>query len=332
MQQGNESSTPASAPIVQAKVAGLGWSTPVFSSGVLGSPAPRKPLDVQPLSVPGIYTQRAVGMPMVSPPRRASALTSSPIAESQQPGGLLFGKNSTAGGYALRNPATGTLMGAPLKQRREGSTVGARVSTGSDDSQLASFKKLRSDCQLQQVPVKAAVDGFSKKAVAGQLDLGAFTMAYSELCEECKIEEPSHDTITNVFRLFDKDKNNMIDPMELCSGVSMLCKGTEEEKIHAVFDLFDTNGDGSITLDEMFKFLLSVFRVVMTPTVLETVRQQGVDINSPEDLASITAMECFKAVDTENTGKLGVEQFKQWFKAPKADENHMLEPMQRLLG
>ena len=35
----------------------------------------------------------------------------------------------------------------------------------------------------------------------------------------------------------------------------------QDDKIHAVFDVFDENGDGMISMDEMFKFLSSVFKV-----------------------------------------------------------------------
>ncbi len=46
-------------------------------------------------------------------------------------------------------------------------------------------------------------------------------------------------------------------------------------KIRAVFDLFDLNKDGNISMDEMFKFLSSVFKVVLTPQVLEKYTRNG---------------------------------------------------------
>merc|ERR1712118_580159 len=97
-----------------------------------------------------------------------------------------------------------------------------------------------------------------------------------------------------VFDLFDRDDNGVVDNMELICGISLLCQCTEEDKIHAVFDIFDENGDGFISMDEMFKFLTSVFKVVLTPQVMGVMQSMGVEVESAEDLASVTSLECFK--------------------------------------
>mmetsp|Transcript_1932 Transcript_1932/g.4442 ORF Transcript_1932/g.4442 Transcript_1932/m.4442 type:complete len:288 (-) Transcript_1932:478-1341(-) len=243
-----------------------------------------------------------------------------------KPKGLLFnqGNDTTAhGGHALRSSLLGP--GNALQQ--------TAISSANGDSALRSLKSLRQTCMLNQVPVKRALVEFQKFVVDNRLDLGAFTQAYQELMGEFGVgEEPSGDTITDVFRLFDKDKNNVIDPMELCCGLSMLCQGTEDEKIHAVFDCFDENGDGNITLDEMFKFLASVFRVVLTPTVLDTINSLGVDVQSPEDLASVTALECFKSADLDGNGRLNVEEFKTWFNGGAVGGSNIFSgPMKQVL-
>merc|ERR1711924_341187 len=106
--------------------------------------------------------------------------------------------------------------------------------------------------------------------------------------------------------------------MGIC-GVSLLSTGSEEDKIHAVFDVFDENGDGVISMDEMYKFLTSVFKVVLTPNVMGVMNTMGVQVESPEDLASVTALECFKTADLNHDGKLSVSEFKSWFYAPRHD-------------
>merc|ERR1719263_2613031 len=103
--------------------------------------------------------------------------------------------------------------------------------------------------------------------------------------------------------------------MELICGISLLCQGSEDEKIQAVFDVFDENGDGVISMDEMFKFLTSVFKVVLTPNVMQVMNSMGVTVESAEDLASVTALECFKAADLNQDGKLSISEFKNWFYA-----------------
>jgi len=119
--------------------------------------------------------------------------------------------------------------------------------------------------------------------------------------------------------------------MELICGISLLCNGSEDEKIHAVFDVFDENGDGFISMDEMFKFLTSVFKVVLTPNVMQVMNSMGVTVESAEDLASVTALECFKAADLNQDGKLSINEFKSWFYAPKNDPSFLFSPMRKLL-
>ncbi|CAD7927034.1 unnamed protein product [Amoebophrya sp. A120] len=262
-----------------------GGFTPRPLSGLLsgGSSQPssfRKPLEIHPIQ---LHPQGGMQVP-----------------KSQN---LLFNTSQTHGAHALRT----SLLG-------KGSAVSATaVDHAKNDPELANLRALKQNCLLQTIPVKDALDSLRGKQIDGRLDLGAFTMGYQELCAKENLTCPSQDVITGLFQLFDKDKNNVIDPMELCCGLSMMCKGTEDEKIHAVFDCFDEDGNGNISLDEMFKFLVSVYRVVLTPTVLATIKNLGVEVQSPEDLASVTALECFKSADLDGNGSLNVEEFKQWF-------------------
>merc|ERR1712060_523899 len=118
--------------------------------------------------------------------------------------------------------------------------------------------------------------------------------------------------------------------MGIC-GISLLCAGSEDDKIHAVFNVFDENGDGFISMDEMFKFLTSVFKVVLTPSVMGVIHSMGVTVDSPEDLASVTALECFKTADLNHDGKLSVAEFKSFFYSLRNDPSFLFSPVRKLL-
>jgi Ca2+-binding EF-hand superfamily protein len=77
---------------------------------------------------------------------------------------------------------------------------------------------------------------------------------------------------------------------ELVSGLSVLCGGTRDDKCKIAFQIYDSNGDGFISLDEMVSYLTSVFRVVYAS---EDGLTQKIGA-SVEMLASITACDCFK--------------------------------------
>jgi len=112
-----------------------------------------------------------------------------------------------------------------------------------------------------------------------------------------------------VFRAFDSNSNGLVDHDELVSGLSVLCAGSQDDKIRAVFNLYDENGDGVISVPEMTKYLTAVFRVIYD-TVPGTADQLGV---SPEELAKATTAKCFREADTNQDGNLTLDEFKRWF-------------------
>lgn len=200
-----------------------------------------------------------------------------------------------------------------------------------EDPQLKNLKELRKTCGLKYVPVKDGLKALKAGCVDGKLTRPDFIKAYVDLLKTYGIQVPSDDVQNACFDLFDRDDNGFVDMMELICGISLLCQGTEEDKIHAVFDIFDENGDGFISMDEMFKFLTSVFKVVLTPNVMGVMHSMGVEVESAEDLASVTSLECFKAADLNQDGKLSISEFKEWFYAPKNDPSFLFSPMRKLL-
>jgi len=201
-----------------------------------------------------------------------------------------------------------------------------------DDPQLQNLKELRKSCGLKSVSVNDALQAFKQGAIDGQLTREQFFVVHAQIMQQFGVEMPPDDVKNAVFDLFDRDDNGVVDMMELICGASLLCTGSEEDKIHAVFNVFDENGDGVISMDEMFKFLTSVFKVVLTPNVMAVMNTMGVTVESPEDLASVTALECFKTADLNHDGRLSVDEFKNWFFAPRNDPSFLFSPVRKLLA
>jgi len=193
------------------------------------------------------------------------------------------------------------------------------------------LKELRKTSGLKFVPVEVGLSTLKSAATDGKLSRETFVAAYARLLESQEVELPTDSIQNAVFDLFDRDQNHVVDMMELICGISLLCSGSEDDKIHAVFNVFDENGDGFISMDEMFKFLTSVFKVVLTPNVMGVMNSMGVTVESAEDLASVTALECFKTADLNQDGKLSVTEFKSWFYAPRNDPSFLFSPVRKLL-
>jgi len=192
-------------------------------------------------------------------------------------------------------------------------------------------KDLRAACGLESVPVDVCLSTFKNAAADGKLSRDQFITSYTTLLQSCQIDLPADSIQNEVFELFDRDSNQFVDMMELVCGISIMCAGNDDDKIHAVFGVFDENGDGFISMDEMFKFLTSVFKVVLTPSVIELMKSMGETVDDAEDLASVTALECFQAADLNNDGKISEAEFKAWFGAPRRDPSFAFSPVNKLL-
>lgn len=63
--------------------------------------------------------------------------------------------------------------------------------------------------------------------------------------------------LDRVFRAFDKDNDSYIIMEEWVKGMSVFLRGDLDEKIKFCFDVYDLNGDGHISREEMFTLLKS---------------------------------------------------------------------------
>eukprot|EP00933_Yihiella_yeosuensis_P027758 TRINITY_DN21628_c0_g1_i2.p1 TRINITY_DN21628_c0_g1~~TRINITY_DN21628_c0_g1_i2.p1 ORF type:complete len:331 (+),score=30.77 TRINITY_DN21628_c0_g1_i2:102-1094(+) len=216
---------------------------------------------------------------------------------------------------------------------RFGPQVAKSVPTSNDsglDSSDSDLKKLKDLCTcsgLKNVPVSEGLNALMRAADGNQLTRQQFLRCYASLLQSQGIKVPSETVRSSVFDLFDGDRNGVVDLMEIISGVSLMCSGSHDEKLAAVFSAFDTNSDGFISKDEMFTFLTSVFRVGLTPQLLSVINDMGTTVMSPEELASITALECFQTADLNEDGKLSIDEFKCWFHAPEHDPSMFFSPL-----
>mmetsp|Transcript_51508 Transcript_51508/g.130906 ORF Transcript_51508/g.130906 Transcript_51508/m.130906 type:complete len:346 (+) Transcript_51508:49-1086(+) len=82
------------------------------------------------------------------------------------------------------------------------------------------------------------------------------------------------DLATSVFRSFDTDSNQKVDAFEVLSASIMLASGSLEDKIEALFSIFDFSGTGRLNFDEVNILLASFCRglskVCGTPAQTDT--------------------------------------------------------------
>ncbi|XP_025921168.1 calaxin isoform X2 [Apteryx mantelli] len=111
-----------------------------------------------------------------------------------------------------------------------------------------------------------------------------------------------------VFRAFDKDNDSCISVVEWVEGLSIFLRGTLEEKIKYCFEVYDLNGDGYISREEMFHMLKN--------SLLKQPSEEDPD-EGIKDLVEIT----LKKMDYDHDGKLSFLDFEKAVR----DENLLLE-------
>ena len=165
---------------------------------------------------------------------------------------------------------------------------------------------------LDAHPVSDVMEKFAEFAnKEGLLDRRSFAAAFAQFLPPSLSAADTKrvsSLLVDIFQAFDTNGDEVVDFTELVCGLSLLCGASADERVRAVFDLFDTDGDGTMSRPEMQRYLTSVFSLLYaSDESLET--KVGMP---PAELAAATVEQCFNEVDTDHDGRVSFDEFSRW--------------------
>ena len=134
---------------------------------------------------------------------------------------------------------------------------------------------------------------FKRDYPLGQLQKEQFYDLFSKISSS---EEVNEKAVDHLFRLFDHDHDGNVSFSELMSTLSITTSGSVKEKIEWIFDIYDVDGNGYVTLEE-------ICDVVTCMQSVKKGRRRQKRIGR-ERLAA-----AFRAADADNDGLLTLDEF-----------------------
>jgi len=204
----------------------------------------------------------------------------------------------------------------PLKQINSGSSKqGVSAEKFQIDPEVV--KKLQEQTTFDKVEVSKLYDTFQQLSEGGKkkVDRETFRKGLGMLEKAGLRNLDDSPFVERLFTLLDVNSDGQIDLTEFVTGLSLLCKGSVEEKLALSFKAYDLDGNGYITKDElasMFKSAwISGFRALCATHGNEDLSMD--DLNEfSEEMATLFAENAFDTLDTNGDGQLSFEEFKEF--------------------
>ncbi|MCJ1357535.1 MAG: Neuronal calcium sensor 1 [Icmadophila ericetorum] len=139
--------------------------------------------------------------------------------------------------------------------------------------------------------------GFLKDCPSGILTKDEFRKIYRQFFP---FGDPSS-FADYIFNVFDSDNSGLIDFKKFAIALSVTSSEKMENKLDLAFQLYDINGDGKISYNEMLAIVEAIYKMVGS----------AVKLPAEEDTPEKRVNKIFRMMDKDENGSLDMEEFKE---------------------
>ncbi|XP_026886721.2 Kv channel-interacting protein 4 isoform X4 [Electrophorus electricus] len=168
------------------------------------------------------------------------------------------------------------------------------------------LEKLQQLTKFTKKELQVLYRGFKNECPSGVVNEDTFKVIYSQFFPQGDSSMYAH----FLFEAFDTNKNGSVSFEDFVIGLSIILRGTINDRLNWAFNLYDLNKDGCITKEEMLDIMKSIYDMMgkyTYPCMQEDAPREHVEI-------------FFQKMDRNNDGVVTIDEF---IESCQKDENIM---------
>lgn len=159
-----------------------------------------------------------------------------------------------------------------------------------------SLEALCKATRFSEAEIKRIYRGFKAECPTGVVREETFKMIYAQFFPQgANSSQYAH----YVFNTLDQDHSGLISFEDFVQGLSILSRGSLDEKLRWTFSLYDINGDGFITREEMTDIVSAIY------DLMGKIAEPSVDDDTVKDKVD----RIFKKMDSNKDGVVTLDEF-----------------------
>ncbi|KAM9727857.1 A-type potassium channel modulatory protein KCNIP2 isoform 3-T3 [Menidia menidia] len=169
-----------------------------------------------------------------------------------------------------------------------------------------SMDKLQEQTKFTKKELQVLYRGFKNECPSGAVNEENFKNIYSQFFPQGDSSMYAH----FLFEAFDTNKNGSVSFEDFVFGLSIILRGTINDRLNWAFNLYDLNKDGCITKEEMLDIMQSIYDMMgkyTYPTMHDEAPREHVE-------------SFFQKMDQNKDGVVTIDEF---IESCKKDENIM---------